>query len=112
MLDINWADVQALVASVGPQLITIGVVLLLAIGVTIAVRKLKPPTRKFARAQTWIAAVLVVAISVTTMLYGGFRNLLDLASGSGTLSEETMASASELGNQISDEGMVLSLIHI
>ena len=107
MLDINWADVQALVASVGPQLITIGVVLLLAIGVTIAVRKLKPPTRKFARAQTWIAAVLVVAISVTTMLYGGFRNLLDLASGSGTLSEETMASASELGNQISDEGMVL-----
>ena len=34
MLDINWADVQALVASVGPQLITIGVVLLLAIGVS------------------------------------------------------------------------------
>lgn len=107
MLDINWADVQAVVASVGPQLITIGVILLLAIAVTIAVRKLKPPTRKFVRAQTWIAAVLVVAISVTTMLYGGLRNLLDLASGSGTLSEETMALASDLGNQISDEGMVL-----
>ena len=107
MLDINMADVVAVVNSVLPQLITIGVVLLLAIIATIAVRKRPRPTRKFFRAQTWIAALLVAAIAVTTMLYGGLRNMLDLASGSGVLTQESADAATELGQQVADEGMVL-----
>lgn len=107
MLGIEMSDVIAVLASIRPQLIIIGIVLLLAIIVTIAVRKLSMPKRKFARAETWIATVLVVSVAVTSMLYGGVRNLLDLSFGSGALTEETLEQAADVANTVSDEGMVL-----
>ncbi|WP_103061484.1 glycoside hydrolase family 3 C-terminal domain-containing protein [Actinomyces qiguomingii] len=107
MLSINWNDVWNVVASLRPQLITIGVALLAALIITVAVRRLNTPTRKLVRSTTWIAAVVVVAVAVTGMMYGGLKTILDLSSGSGTLTDQTKATVEELGNTISDEGMVL-----
>ncbi|WP_127841872.1 glycoside hydrolase family 3 protein [Actinomyces wuliandei] len=107
MLSINWNDVWNVVASLRPQLIAIGVVLLLAVVVTVAVRRRDRPVRKLVRSTTWVAAALAVAVAVTSMMYGGLRTILDLSSGAGTLSEETSATVEELGNTISEEGMVL-----
>lgn len=107
MLEINWEDVYAMALSVRPQLIIIGVVLLLAIVVTIAVRRRPRRTRKFARTQVWVAALVAVSITVPTMLYGGLQNVLNLASGSGTLSEGTVDAVSDLAHDISDEGITL-----
>lgn len=107
MLAINWDDVIALLKSIQWQLIGVGLVLLAAIIVTIAVRRASLPTRKFTRATTWVAAIVAIAVLVTTMLYGGLRNLLNLASASGTLTEQTITEVADLAEDISDEGMVL-----
>ncbi|MDU0347583.1 glycoside hydrolase family 3 protein [Actinomyces sp. MRS3W] len=107
VLSINWNDVWNVVVSLRPQLIVIAVALLAAIIITIAVRKLNTPARKLTRATTWVAATVAVALAITGMMYGGLKTILDLSSGSGVLAEETKASVEELGNTISDEGMVL-----
>ena len=41
------------------------------------------------------------------MMYGGFKTVLDLASGSGVLTEASKVQVEDLGNDIADEGMVL-----
>lgn len=107
MLSINWDDVLALIESIRPQLIAVGVILLLAILVTIAARKMSTSPRKLTRSTTWVAAIAAIAIAVTTMLYGGLKTVLDLASGSGVLTEDTKGSVEELANAVSEEGMVL-----
>lgn len=107
MLNINWEDVYATVQSVLPQLIVIGAVLLVAIIATIAVRKRRPTARKMVRSQVWIAAMLASTVAIMTMLYGGLQNILNLASGSGVLTEETIESVSDLAANLSDEGITL-----
>ena len=42
-----------------------------------------------------------------SLLYGGFKTVLDLAAGIGALTDESKAQVEDLGNDISDEGMVL-----
>ena len=39
MLDINWSDVVNVITSIAPYLIAIGIVLVVAIAVTVAVNK-------------------------------------------------------------------------
>ncbi|WP_165216474.1 glycoside hydrolase family 3 C-terminal domain-containing protein [Schaalia sp. ZJ1691] len=107
MLAINWEDVIRLLDSLKTQLVVIGIVLALAIIITIAVFKMKTRTRKFVRSTTWIAALLAVIVAVMTMLYGGLKTPLDLASGSGALTQETMDEVKSLNEAMSDEGMVL-----
>ena len=41
------------------------------------------------------------------MMYGGFKTVLDLAAGTGALTDASKAQVEDLGNDISDEGMVL-----
>ena len=41
------------------------------------------------------------------MMYGGFKTVLDLAAGTGALTDASKAQVEELGNDISNEGMVL-----
>ena len=103
MLSINWSDVWKMVESVKAPLIVIGVALALAIIVSLAVFTLDKPQRKLARSTSWVAAF----VAVVSMMYGGFKTVLDLASGSGVLTEASKAQVEDLGNDIADEGMVL-----
>ena len=103
MLSINWSDVWKMVESVKVPLIVIGVALALAIIVSLAVFTLDKPQRKLARSTSWVAAF----VAVVSMMYGGFKMVLDLASGSGVLTEASKAQVEDLGNDIADEGMVM-----
>ena len=103
MLSINWSDVWKMVESVKVPLIVIGVTLALAIIVSLAVFTLDKPQRKLARSTSWVASF----VAVVSMMYGGFKTVLDLASGSGVLTEASKAQVEDLGNDIADEGMVL-----
>ena len=107
MLSINWSDVWKMVESVKVPLIVIGVTLALAIIVSLAVFTLDKPQRKLARSTSWVAAFVAVVVAVVSMMYGGFKTVLDLASGSGVLTEASKAQVEDLGNDIADEGMVL-----
>ncbi|WP_115726961.1 glycoside hydrolase family 3 N-terminal domain-containing protein [Actinomyces culturomici] len=107
MLTINWEDVARIAISVKGQLIAIGAILLLAIVVTVAVREMNAPARKLTRSTTWIAALAAIAVAVVSMLYGGFKTVLDLASGDGRLSSTTEDAAARLGEEIANEGIVV-----
>ena len=107
MLSINWSDVWKMVESIKVPLIVIGVALALAIIVSLAVFKMGKPARKLTRSTAWIAAFVAVVVAVVSMMYGGFKTVLDLAAGTGALTDASKAQVEELGNDISDEGMVL-----
>lgn len=107
MLSINWSDVWKMVESIKVPLIVIGVALALAIIVSLAVFKMGKPARKLTRSTAWVAAFIAVVVAVVSMLYGGFKTVLDLAVGTGALTDASKAQVEDLGNDISDEGMVL-----
>ena len=96
-----------MVESIKVPLIVIGVALALAIIVSLAVFKMGKPARKLTRSTAWIAAFVAVVVAVVSMMYGGFKTVLDLAAGTGALTDASKAQVEELGNDISDEGMVL-----
>ena len=107
MLSINWSDVWKMVESIKVPLIVIGVALALAIIVSLAVFKMGKPARKLTRLTAWVAALVAVVVAVVSMMYGGFKTVLDLAAGTGVLTDASKAQVEDLGNDISDEGMVL-----
>lgn len=107
MLAINMTDVINVLNSCKPYLIFAGVILVLAVVITIAVKKLDKPKKKLTRSTTWLAAGTAVAIAVNLICCGPMSSLLSLASGSGTISEESSAEATELCEAIAEEGIVL-----
>ena len=108
MLSINLDDVMQVLTNVRSYLIAFGVVLALAIIVMVAVRKLPKAKKKMIRAQSGLAILLALTIVVNLICTGPMSTMLDLVSGSGTISEETSAKATELVNEITAEGVVLA----
>lgn len=107
MLAINIDDVINVLNTCKPYLIALAVVLLAAIVVTVAVRKLTAPKKKFVRAQSWIAFLLAVVVIVNMICFGPMSSMISLATGNGTITEETSADATALCEQIAEEGIVL-----
>ena len=108
MLSINLDDVMQVLTNVRGYLIAFGVVALLAIAVMIAVRKLPKAKKKMIRAQSGLAILLALTIVVNLICTGPMSTMLDLVSGSGTITEETSAKATELVNEITADGVVLA----
>lgn len=108
MLSINLDDVMQVLTNVRSYLIAFGVVLALAIIVMVAVRKLPKAKKKMIRAQSGLAILLALTIVINLICTGPMSTMLDLVSGSGTISEETSAKATELVNEITAEGVVLA----
>ena len=108
MLSINLDDVMQVLTNVRGYLIAFGVVLALAVVVMIAVRKLPKAKKKMIRAQSGLAILLALTIVVNLICTGPMSTMLDLVSGSGTISEETSAKATQLVNEITAEGVVLA----
>lgn len=108
MLSINLDDVMQVLTNVRSYLIAFGVVPALAIIVMVAVRKLPKAKKKMIRAQSGLAILLALTIVVNLICTGPMSTMLDLVSGSGTISEETSAKATELVNEITAEGVVLA----
>lgn len=107
MLAINMDDVLNVLKSCAPYLIAFGVVLVLAIIFTVVSMKLNVTTRKFVRSQTWIATLLALVIVINLICFIPMSSMISLATGNGTITEETSAEATELCAEIAEEGIVL-----
>ena len=107
MLAINIDDVINVLNTCKPYLIALGVILAAVIIITVAVMKLQKPKKKFARAQSWIAFLAALVVIVNMICWGPMSSMISLATGAGTIDEETSAAATELCEDIADEGIVL-----
>lgn len=111
MLSINWGDVLNVLLSVMPQLIAIGVVLVLAIIATIAVNKKTVKdgaTRKLIHSESWLVFFVAVVVSVAMMVFGPLSTLLNNATATKyTLSEQSIKQANELAKNIEAEAITL-----
>lgn len=107
MLSINMDDVMQVLTNVRGYLIAFGVVLALAVVVMIAVRKLPKAKKKMIRAQSGLAILLALTIVVNLICTGPMYSMVTLATGGGKVSEENVASATQLCENIADEGIVL-----
>jgi beta-glucosidase len=107
MLSINIADVIAVLQTMIPQLVTIGVVLVLAIIATIAAVAAKKPLKGFIRKQAWLAFFLVLVIVVTNILLVPMYSMVNMAMGGGAISDEAIEEAKALCTEIAEEGIVL-----
>ena len=107
MLAINMDDVINVLNSCKPYLIALGVVLALAIVVTVACMKLKKPVKKLVRKETWIAFLLAVVVIVNLICFIPMSSMISLAMGNGTITDETSDEATALVQEIAEEGIVL-----
>lgn len=107
MLAINIEDVMNVLNTCKPYLIALGIVLVLAIIVTIAVKKMQTAKKKFIRSQSWIAVLLALVVIVNMICWGPMSSMISLATGNGTITEETSAAATALSEEIAAEGIVL-----
>lgn len=107
MLAINMDDVLNVLKSCKPYLIALGIVLVLAIAVTVACMKMKKASKKLIRKETWIATFLAVVVIVNLICFIPMSSMISLATGNGTITDETSGEATELCAEIAEEGIVL-----
>lgn len=107
MLQINIDDVMNIVKLCAPYLIGLGIVLAAIIAVFIACRKKIGAKKYLIRSQGIMAMVLALIITVNLICWGPMASLISLATGSGTITEETSNKATELCTEIAEEGIVL-----
>lgn len=107
MLNINIADVLGILKTCIPQLIFFAVVLVVAIVAMIVCRKMKKHTKYLVRSQAWVAIILALVTTVNLICFGPMSTIISLATGHGSISEETSAQAGALCETVADEGIVL-----
>lgn len=107
MLQINIDDVMNIVKLCAPYLIGLGIALAAIIAVFIACRKKIGAKMYLIRSQGIMAMVLALIITVNLICWGPMASLISLATGSGTITEETSNKATELCTEIAEEGIVL-----
>ena len=107
MLSINMSDVMNVINSIKTYLIAIGIIIVAAIIIQIAVGKMAKPAKRLARGSAFIAALAGICICVNLICTGPMSTMLDLISGSGTIDEETSTAASDLAVSIAEEGTML-----
>ena len=107
MISVEMEDVLAVLVLCRPYLIGMAVALAAGILAMIFCRKLKKPYRFLVRRQAAIAMILAVVIGVNLICFGPMATLIGLATGNGTISDETNEEAAQVAEQIMEEGIVL-----
>ena len=107
MLSINMSDVVNVITSIKTYLIAAGAIILAAVIIQIAVSRMAKPGRRLIRGTAFIAAVSGIAVCVNMICTGPMSTMLDLISGSGTISKETSEDAAKLAVKIAEEGTIL-----
>jgi beta-glucosidase len=90
-----------------PQLVALGVALVLAIIVTVCAMKAKKPLKGFIRKQAWLVFALVVVVVVNSILLGPVYSMVNMAMGGGKITDEAIDEAKALCTEIAEEGIVL-----
>ena len=107
MLSINMDDVINVINSIKGYLIGFGIVAVLLIVAMIACRKMKKSKKYLIRFNAGLGIVLALGVTVNLILVGPMYSMVTLATGGGKVSEENGALATELCEDIADEGIVL-----
>ena len=110
MFSVNLSDVVAVLKSLIPQLVVIGVFLVLALLITIAVNKHTVKTvanRKMIHSQSWLVAFVAVVAALATMLLGPLSNLITKSANKHELQPATVAVARNLAEDIQRESVTM-----
>ncbi|MBM6699581.1 glycoside hydrolase family 3 C-terminal domain-containing protein [Bifidobacterium pullorum subsp. saeculare] len=111
MLGINMDDVVNVIMSILPQLIAIGVVLVLAIVATVAVNKRTVKdvaVRKLVHSESWLVFLVAVVVAVSMMVFGPLSTLLNNATATKyELSQKTVDEAKALAVDVQREGVTM-----
>ena len=107
MISVEMEDVLAVLQLCKPYIIGIIAALVIGIVIMIACRRMSRDKRFLIRGEAAIAMVLAVAVCVNMICFGPMATLIGLATGNGTLSDETNEEAAEVAEEIMEDGIVL-----
>ena len=107
MISVEMEDVLAVLQLCKPYIIGIIAALVIGIVIMIACRRMSRSKRFLIRGEAAIAMVLAVVVCVNMICFGPMSTLIGLATGNGTLSDETNEEASEVAEEIMEDGIVL-----
>ena len=100
-------DVLAVLQLCKPYIIGIIAALVIGIVIMIACRRMSRGKKFLIRGEAAIAMVLAVVVCVNMICFGPMSTLIGLATGNGTLSDETNEEAAEVAEEIMEDGIVL-----
>lgn len=107
MISVEMEDVLAVLQLCKPYIIGIIAALVIGIVIMIACRRMSRGKRFLIRGEAAIAMVLAVVVCVNMICFGPMSTLIGLATGNGTLSDETNEEAAEIAEEIMEDGIVL-----
>ena len=107
MISVEMEDVLAVLQLCKPYIIGIIAALVIGIVIMIACRRMSRGKRFLIRGEAVIAMVLAVVVCVNMICFGPMSTLIGLATGNGTLSDETNEEAAEVAEEIMEDGIVL-----
>ena len=107
MISVEMEDVLAVLQLCKPYIIGIVAALVIGIVIMIACRRMCRDKRFLIRGEAAIAMVLAVVVCVNMICFGPMATLIGLATGNGTLSDETNEEAAEVAEEIMEDGIVL-----
>ena len=107
MISVEMEDVLAVLQLCKPYIIGIIAALVIGIVIMIACRRMSRGKKFLIRGEAVIAMVLAVVVCVNMICFGPMATLIGLATGNGTLSDETNEEAAEVAEEIMEDGIVL-----
>ena len=107
MISVEMEDVLAVLQLCKPYIISIIAALVIGIVIMIACRRMSRGKKFLIRGEAAIAMVLAVVVCVNMICFGPMATLIGLATGNGTLSDETNEEAAEVAEKIMEDGIVL-----
>ena len=111
MINFEMEDLIGVLQGLTPYFIAIGVILVLAIIISVAVKNSPKAKKSFLRKETWLAALAAIVVVLSLILTGPMAALLSLVAGSGetrtTLTEDMTKEAEDAALRIAEEGFVL-----
>ena len=107
MISVEMEDVLAVLQLCKPYIIGIIAALVIGIVIMIVCRRMSRGKRFLIRGEAAIAMVLAVVVCVNMICFGPMSTLIGLATGNGTLSDETNEEAAEVAEEIMEDGIVL-----
>ena len=107
MISVEMEDVLAVLQLCKPYIIGIVASLVIGIVIMIACRRMCRDKKFLIRREAAIAMVLAVVVCVNMICFGPMATLIGLATGNGTLSDETNEEAAEVAEEIMEDGIVL-----
>ena len=110
MISFEMEDLIGVLQGLAPYFAVIAAVLIAAIVVTIAVRKLPKASKKLIRGESWMGTLLAILVVINLICTGPMSALLDLVGRAPVptkVSDALAQEASDVALQIAEEGFVL-----